>query len=331
MKHKKIIIGAGIVILSGAAFVAFQSSKNTGLTNQFASQNNNQNKNDVDIFEGSLLGKEGIAALEKKNPELMSSLRASAKSSLNGSSVNVGSPSHPQQMVFIPAPQPLNNNQNIFNHNSNINYNGLSSVSLDVNATNKKLAADKKLAEEKFKKDMASRQTHFNAILKESSDPNYGNDQKVPPEQIAFFKDIKQKEFNELMRSLQQISPTHPNKAALEKNIKEYQDYYNKLQGSINSGNVTYAMLLKHDEQHKKIVRQVNGIHQSFITYTTQLYKDQIGKEETDAEYDKKMAGATKNGSPIKPSNSNIGSSQNSSNSQPVKPAPSSPTGNAFK
>lgn len=339
-KNQLIYGGIGGILLIGGIFV-FMNSNTTPtleLKQPTSNQANTQATGDIDIFKDSMLSQAEIASIKEKNPELVRQLSqgyaSKPISSQNTINSNTGQANN---IVFIPVPQHIKPNIESKNVNK-IDYTGLNPISTNIEENNKKLAKLKIEADKKYKETIQQQQNDFRKIYQQSSQPDFGNNQKVPKEQIAFFKNIKQQEFQSLMETLNHILPTHPNKVELEKQVKQYNDYYAKLQKSIDSNNVTYGMLLQHDAQHKKIVGQVHQIHNSFIGYTSNLYKNQ--KEETDAEFERR------NPSSATPTNSRSAQNINPSAAQNVSANPSaqkdgsknqnpnsiqSLTGNAFR
>lgn len=352
MKQNQIIYGGmGAVVLIGGAFFFLTGNKTPNIPQNVVTNQNQSQPADVDIFKGSLLPQSEIDKIKKNSPAIVQYLGQQHKTTsvIKSGENTLTFVNVPQQQI----PQNVNPRQ--------ANYSGLSVVSLDVDSTNKKLAELKKESDAQYKQMMETQKADMLKMYKEFSNPNFGNDIKVPEKELAFFKNMKQTEFDDLMKSLSIILPTYPNKPALEKQIKEYKDYYAKLQTSLNNKNVTYGMLLQSDAQHKKIVQQISQIHNSFVKYTNNLYINQINKEETDAEFQAKYGAKTPPSKDVNPSaakptnqpmappnpsavktpvsqntpngnggNSNV-SSPNKLTNQNSNPANSNPTGNAFR
>lgn len=343
-KNHLIYGGIGIIVLAGGAFIFLNNNqapkieyKQSTNNRNNTSNKNNTSINNQDLFANSSLPQAKIDELKKNNPELIQQLQ----NSYQNKPISQGN----SAITFVPVEQEQIQ-QYTPQKTQPIDYSKFNVVSVDPNENNRKLNQLKIESERKAKDRLKEQQQEYTKMYNEFSNPGFGNDIEVPKEQLLFFRDIKQQEFEQLMITLNKILPTHPNKAQLEKQIVQYKDYYVKLQNSIDNNNVTYGMLLQHDAQHKKIVQQVQQIHQSFIGYTNNLYKNQFLKEETDAEYDKKN-GITNNSNkvnsvPPNPSALNYKTqvppnpsalpknNAQTSGSQNLTPS-QNPTGNAFR
>lgn len=284
MTKNQIILGGitGILLLGSGGYY-FLSSGNSAKT---PSQQNNVNERittppqpqevNLDIFKDSLLPQSEIQKLKNDNPELINILSSSQKTQQTKTIAAVNN-SAPTTFVPMPSTPPVSTNKviTVGQANNHISYSGLNKISDNPNVQNQQLQQIAIQAQKQQRQNMELQRKQLLEEHKNISNKNVGNDKKVPPEHIAFLKDIKQKEFQTLINSLQIIAPSHPNREALEKNINSYKEYYAKLQNALNSPNVTYGMLLQHDEQHKKIVQQVSNIHKSFADYTSKLYTSQ--------------------------------------------------------
>ena len=315
-KNQLIYGGVGAVFLAGGSFLFFSNnSKTPELNLEKNTVNNNQKSNNEDIFAHSMLSKAEIEKIQQSNPALIQQLQNSYQ--------NKPVQTIDSSVSFVQVPEQKASQQYSVNAPAPIDYSKFNVVSTNPSENNRKLAELQREADRKYKERAQRQQQEFNKIYKDSSQPDFGNNLKVPKEQILFFKNLKQQEFEGLMKTLNQILPTHPNKANLEKQVASYKEYYAKLQSSIDNNNVTYGMLLQHDAQHKKIVQQVHQIHNSFVGYTNNLYKNQFLSEESDAAFDKKNA-------PVNPANVNNNNLNNNNNSnlsknstQNVAPNPS--------
>lgn len=341
MTRNQLIYGGigAILLVGGVFFFLSNNSKTPELKSVENINNTNQKSDSEDIFAHSMLSKTELEKIKKSNPALIQQLQNSYQ---NKPVQNTDS-----SVSFVQVPEQQTPQQYSVNTAPKIDYSKFNVVSTNPVENNRKLAELQKEADRKYKERAQKQQQEFNKIYKDSSQPDFGNNLKVPKEQIVFFKNLKQQEFEGLMKTLNQILPTHPNKANLEKQVASYKEYYAKLQSSIDNNNVTYGMLLQHDAQHKKIVQQVHQIHNSFVGYTNNLYKNQFLSEESDAAFDRKN-------SPVNQPNTNVSNNAaptvapNPSavkvNNQPqVAPNPSaakpnsnnlnnsSPTGNAFR